>query len=149
MQMATFTKATGKMTRQMAKARTFTWTAPSIRANGVTINKMDMELRLGQTVPVTRALICTGKSTEQAPSDGRITACLSENFIIITSTVRASTCGATAANMRATGRVTECTEAVPSHGVTAVGTLVSTTKIKRMATESSSGQMGVRTRVIG
>ena len=149
MQMVTFTRATGSTTEHMEEARTFTWTERSIRANGLKTSNMATESRRGLMVLVTKVLFNLEKSTVLVRSVGQITRCTSANFYPTTSTAKVSTCGPMDASTRATGRTTKCKVVAPLHGATAANTSVSTMKIKSRATENSSGQMGVRTRVNG
>ena len=138
--MATFTMAIGSMTKLMATVHMRTMRMLSMSAPGAKTNNMVTELRHGRTPASMKETSNGAKNTALALSGGPMAPATSVNSATTTSMERVCTLGLMAENMKESGSSTGCTAKERLLGLIFESTLVSTKKIRNMATASSSGQ---------
>merc|ERR1739844_745401 len=87
MQMETFMRVSGSMTRHTVEELTFILMVPNTQVNGWKTNSMATVLRPGQMVHATKVITSMVKSMALEPSNGPIHLCSLENFSTTTFTV--------------------------------------------------------------
>ena len=97
-------KGTGVRGRFMVRGSTGLKMVPSISANGVKINNTDKAAKLGLTIPITKATLCTARSMGRERTSGLTTQFSWETLSITLFKATGFTPGQTARNMRASGK---------------------------------------------
>jgi len=105
------------MTKPMDEGFIYIWTGQSTTGTGAKINNMATELRPGLMAQSTKVTTNTERNMVLVHSGGRTTLSTLESFTITTYTGRAFIPGAMAGGMRASGKITKCTEKEPSLGL--------------------------------
>jgi len=113
----------------------------SILETGKRIANTAMESKTGQIMPGMRATTNLERSIVLVLLSGLMALLTLVNSITTTSMERECTHGQTTENTRENGEPTRCTAKVPLPGLMAESTSESMPRIRRKATENSSGQM--------
>jgi len=139
--METSTRVIGRTTRLVVSVNLSLATVQSMSGSGTTTSSMAVAKKLGLTTQFTLVSTPKEKSMDVALSNGLMDQSTRASFSTTTSKVQVSMSGPMVVATKEIGSLIECMEAANSIFQTVASTKVNTKKTRKMATESSFGQM--------
>ena len=149
MLMEMYTRETGYKTKHTEEDSMNTLMVPNTSEIGKRTDRMDTELKPGQTMLNMKERMKMARSTASVLSNGQTNQFILGNSLTIIFMAKVSTHGPMAGNTKESGETIKCTVKVLLYGQMAASISVNTLMTRSMATASSFGLMADATEVNG